>query len=264
MDSMSRLLVEPLFRLAFGQPLEDVGTLDDSAPRECRGLVIAIGGVGGLDLCGLGLRYALGAARPDYAFHHFRWGRGFGRWFADLTNVANRESKAELLAQTIRRFHAKLPDVPIFLVAKSGGAGVLIRALEALEPETVERAIMLAPALSPGYDLTSALRAVNRELVVFFSPLDLVVLGAGTRIFGTADRVRTASAGLRGFRGPTIAKLPDPRQPSTAPYAKLRQVCWSPKMVATGNLGGHIGPDCPVFLKRYVVPLLRTGPAEPG
>jgi hypothetical protein len=263
MVSMSRWLVEPLFRLVFGRPLDDQRTPDDSDPRACGGLVIAIGGVGGLDLCGIALRYALGAERPDYAFHHFRWGQGFGRWFADLSNVANRERKAELLAETVRRFHARLPGVPIFLVAKSGGAGVLTRALESLEPGTVERAIMLAPALSPGYDLTAALRAVNRELVVFFSPLDLVVLGAGTRLFGTADRVRTASAGLCGFLEPRILKIADPQQTSASPYAKLRQVRWTTKMVATGHLGGHIGPDSPVFLKRYVVPLLRTGPAEP-
>ena len=41
-------------------------------------------------------------------------------------------------------------------------------------------------------------------------------------------------------------------------YARLRQVRWVPQMVATGNLGGHVGPDSPVFLKNYVLPLLRT------
>ncbi len=47
-------------------------------------------------------------------------------------------------------------------------------------------------------------------------------------------------------------------------YAKLRQVRWVPRMAATGYLGGHVGPDSPVFLKNYVVPLLRTGPAGTG
>ena len=62
--------------------------------------------------------------------------------------------------------------------------------------------MLLAPALSPGYDLTAALRAVRREIVVFWSPLDLIVLGAGTRLFGTIDRVKTVGAGLVGFRVP--------------------------------------------------------------
>ena len=41
-------------------------------------------------------------------------------------------------------------------------------------------------------------------MVVFWSPLDVFILGAGTRVFGTADRVRTASAGLVGFRTPAV------------------------------------------------------------
>ena len=39
--------------------------------------------------------------------------------------------------------------------------------------------------------------------------------------------------------------------------AKLRQIRWRPGMAATGYLGGHVGPDCPAFLRKYVVPLLR-------
>ena len=42
------------------------------------------------------------------------------------------------------------------MVAKSGGSGVAVKALELLDEETVERVILLAPALSPGYDLTAA------------------------------------------------------------------------------------------------------------
>ena len=44
-------------------------------------------------------------------------------------------------------------------------------------------------------------------------------------------------------------------------YDKLRQVRWQPRMAATGYLGGHMGPDSPLFLRKYVVPLLagRSG-----
>ena len=62
--------------------------------------------------------------------------------------------------------------------------------------------MLLSPALSPTYDLAPALSAVRREMVVFWSPLDVIVLGLGTRIFGTIDRIKTVSAGLVGFRGP--------------------------------------------------------------
>ena len=56
----------------------------------------------------------------------------------------------------------------------------------------------------PEYDLTEALRAVSIEMVVFWSPLDIFFLGAGTWVFGTTDRVRTAGAGLVGFRNSPI------------------------------------------------------------
>ena len=275
MIALSRVLVEPLYRLIFGRPIDDALPLlhdgplgepttpdaaasgTEAADRRRRGLVLVAGGVGGFELCGTGLRYVLAAEDLNYAIHVFPWGHGFGRWFADLTDVSNRDLKAALLADEVRQFRASQPDDPVFLIAKSGGCGVVVKALEQLDEKSVERAIFLAPALSPGYDLTTALRAVSREMVVFWSPLDVFFLGAGTRVFGTADRVWTASAGLVGFRIP-----PPPTVSGSQPdgqYAKLRQVRWALRMAATGYLGGHLGPDSPVFLKDYVVPLLRTG-----
>jgi hypothetical protein len=163
----------------------------------------------------------------------------------------------------VRRFRARQPGDPVFLVAKSGGSGVIIKALEQLEEGAVRRVILLSPALSPGYDLTAGLRAVGREMVVFWSPLDVIVLGAGTRVFGTADRVRSASAGMTGFRLPlTASPAPVANGEQARQYAKLRQVRWSLRMAATGYLGGHVGPDSPIFLRSYVVPLLRTGPDD--
>jgi len=275
MIPLSRLLVEPFFRLFYGRPIADVlplahdGPLGEStapdpatsgieaADRRRCGLVLVADGIGGFDLCGTALRYVLAAEGLNYAIHVFPWGHGFGRWFADLTNVSNRDLKAALLADQVRQFRDCQPDEPVFLIAKSGGSGVVVKALEQLEEQTVERAIFLAPALSPGYDLTTALRAVTREMVVFWSPLDLFMLGAGTRIFGTADRVRTASAGLVGFRVPPPLAVSGSYP--AGQYAKLRQVRWAPRMAASGYLGGHLGPDSPVFLKNYVVPLLRSG-----
>jgi hypothetical protein len=263
MISFPRIVVEPLYRLLFGRPLEDApprhqsGELDKvDRPRD--GLVLVADGIGGLDLCGTALRYVMAAEGLSCSFHMVPWGHGFGRWFADLTDVSNRDRQAARVAQTVQSFRNAQPDEPVFLVAKSGGSGVIVKALEQLTEGTVERAIFLSPALSPRYDLTAALLAVRREMVVFWSPLDVLVLGAGTWVFGTADRVRTASAGMLGFRVPDEAHAADCRSPS--PYSKLRQIRWGPHMARTGYLGGHVGPDSPVFLKKYVVPLLRSSP----
>ena len=118
-------------------------------------------GVGGLDLCGTALRYVMAAEGLPYAIRVLPWGHGFGRWYSDLTSVTNRDAQAALLADAVRRFTAAQPGDPVFLVAKSGGSGVIVKALEQLEEDSVERAILLAPALSPGYDLSAALRAVS-------------------------------------------------------------------------------------------------------
>src|SRR5262249_38331950 len=147
------------------------------------------------------------------------WGHGLFRWHADLTDVENHAAQAAAIAEELRRFRGTNPDAPVFLVGKSGGTGVVARVLEDLPAASVEAAVLISPALSPGYDLGPALRAVRRELVVFWSPLDLIVLGLGTRVFGTIDRVNSVSAGLVGFR-----------PPEGADYAKLRQVKWRPEM----------------------------------
>ena len=150
-------------------------------------------------------------------------------------------------------FRASHPGTPVFLVGKSGGSGLAIQALELLPEAAVECAVLLSPAVSPTYDLSRALRAVRREMVVYWSPLDVVVLGLGTRVFGTIDRVRTVSAGLVGFRRPGSLDAS-----GRAQYAKLRQVRWQAAMVRTWYFGGHMGPDSPAFLRKYVVPLLRV------
>ncbi len=166
------------------------------------GLVLVADGVGGLDLCGTGLQYMVAREGLGHEVRVQPWGHGFGRWFRDLTNVENHAAQAEAMAQAVRDFREPRPDRPVFLVGKSGGTGVVVRTLELLPEAAVEAAVLIAPALSPRYDLSRALRAVRRELVVFWSPLDLFVLGLGTRVFGTIDRVRVASAGMVGFREP--------------------------------------------------------------
>lgn len=219
---------------------------------EEEGLVVVADGVGGLDLCGTGLTYVMARARPGYAVRLHRWGHGLWRWHRDLSDVDNHARQAEAMAGLVSEFHERTPGRPAFLVGKSGGSGVVVRALEGLPEGSVEAAVLLAPALSPGYDLSKALRAVRREMVVFWSPMDVVVLGLGTRLFGTIDRVKSASAGMVGFREPSGLDAE-----GRSHYEKLQQVKWRPGMARTWYFGGHVGPDSPAFLREYVVPLLN-------
>jgi pimeloyl-ACP methyl ester carboxylesterase len=185
-----------------------------------------------------------------------RWGHGFGRWFADLTDVDNHQARSLEIVEMVRDRIDREPSKPVFLVGKSGGTWIVIKALEALPEGSVEAVVLLAPAISPGYDLSRALRAVNREMVAFWSPLDAIVLGIGTWLFKTTDRVRSFSAGFVGFRVPDGLDLQ-----KQGLYSRLKQVRWRPKMARTGYFGGHVGPDSPAFLRKYVVPLLT--PSRP-
>lgn len=238
--------LQKIFRCLYGEPSEVPET-------ESTGLVLVADGVGGFALCGTALRYLLGAKSPKgpslLTVRVMDWGHGLWRWHADLTSVHRHTEQAKRLAEWVTSWKAQHPTRPVYLVGKSGGTGIVVRALEQLPADAVEEVVLLAPALSPHYNLEKSLRAVRHEMVVFWSPLDLVVLGAGTWLFGTIDRKRSPSAGLVGFRPPRAAANPL--------YRKLRQVRWRPGMIPTGYLGGHIGPDMPAFLRAHVVPLFR-------
>src|SRR6516162_3105777 len=121
MSWLTSLLVEPLYRLIYGRPFNLNGAVfadgAGDSPSRAQGLVMVADGVGGLDLCGTGLRYVLGAEGLPYAVELFPWGHGFGRWFADLTDVVNRDKKARLVAESIQQFRIAQPDDPVFLVA---------------------------------------------------------------------------------------------------------------------------------------------------
>jgi len=233
-----------VFRLVFGRTPEPPDCSEASA------LVLLADGIGGLDLCGVSLQVMAGREGAGHRVEVIPWCHGFGRWHRDLTNTANLNAWAARLADQIQLFRADHPATPVYLVGKSGGTGVVVQALERLPVGTVQGAVLLAPALSPGYDLGPALLAVRDQVTVFWSPLDIVLLGAGTLIFGTIDRVHSVAAGLTGFKGPTIE--------AATQGGRLCQVRWRCRMAATGYLGGHLGCDSPYFLKKYVIPLLAV------
>jgi pimeloyl-ACP methyl ester carboxylesterase len=249
------VILKTFHRLAYG-PLP-AGVPEDRAA----GLVLVADGIGGFDLCATGMQYAVGWSGWPLAVRAVGWGHGLWRWYRDLTNTDNHAAQAEALAAKVSEYRARHPDAPVYLVGKSGGTGIVAWALERLPEQTVDGAVLLAPALSPGYDLSRALRAVRREMIVHWSPLDVFILGIGTCLFGTVDRVRAPGAGMVGFRTPPTA---DP-----ATYGKLRQVRWRPRMAAQLDFGGHLGPDNPLFLRRYIVPRFEPVPgpdqdAAPG
>jgi Serine aminopeptidase, S33 len=218
-----------------------------------KGVVIVLGGVGGLDLLSSTAQSALRRAGVQHDVREFVWTHGKGRPFTDLRDTVHLRRKAEELADLIRLLKAENPNCPIFLLAKSGGAGLGLKAAELLPACTLERIVLLAPAVSPHYDLCRALQATRGEIVSFHSAHDQIVLNLGTRQFGTIDRVYGPAAGLHGFRAPDADRSAD----NVELYRRLVQIPWTSRNLLEFNNGSHMGSALPAFLATEVAPWLR-------
>ena len=162
------------------------------------------------------------------------------------------EQQADHVARMIEdRFRAD-PRTKIYLSGHSGGSGIALWALERLPPDVrIESLLLLAPAVSPKYDLSPALRHVRGKAYALHSAYD-PVLGVGTRMFGTIDGVKSDAAGRVGFAQPERAA--DPAQ-----YEKLVSIGYDPAWIRLSHIGDHIGPMMRPFAREVLSPLLRTG-----
>jgi len=227
------------------------GSTQQPAPAK-PGVVFVVGGIGGIDVLGLSAKWAFPRAGVPHEVRDFVWTHGFGRLFKDLQDARHLRNKAELLAAEVRQVKARDPDRSVYLVGKSGGTGLVLAAAEQLPPGTLERIVLLSAAVSPDYDLRGALVATRGEIVSFYSRYDQVILGWGTRQFGTVDRFYCPAAGLYGFVVPGRLGEAD-----RALYQRLVQLPWRPAMIFEGNLGNHTGSSMPGFVGREVGPWLK-------
>lgn len=161
--------------------------------------------------------------------------------------------QADKLAARIQELLAENPSTRIRLVAHSGGTGIAAWALERLpDGVNVEQVVFIAPALSQRYDLSGALRHVRGKLLAFVSENDVIVLGAGTRLFGTIDGLKEEASGLRGFKRPDGA--------DEAAYAKLVEVPYTADWMAFDNIGDHIGAMGRTFARHVISAVLQDKP----
>jgi pimeloyl-ACP methyl ester carboxylesterase len=224
------------------------------------GLVVSLDGVGGYNWGPRWLRSGLNQAGVKAAIVIYDWSKGpTGMFVGDLVAKERNRTAAKDLARMVATYVATMPNRPVTLIGHSAGGAIVAWALEELPPGIqVERAILLAPALDPGYDLTRALRSVKRRMYVMYSQADLGLMGAGTAIFGTMDRQHDVSAGLVGFHLPDGLATEDKVE-----YAKVRQVRWTLGLLKSGNWGGHLAWTTTWFGREFVAPIL-AGKSDPG
>jgi hypothetical protein len=226
----------------------------ESAPLPATPFLLHLNGVGGERSIDQTLVRGIRQAGFDGDVQIYDW-TGGKIGIEALQGRERHEAEARKIADIILAHHHANPGAPVHVTSHSGGTGLAVWALELLpEDVRVETFFMFAPALSPEYDLTKALKHVTKNLYVFSSPHDTVVLSTGCKLFGTIDGVKCEAAGVKGFVQPTSA---DPEQ-----YKKLVHFPYKRTWLRTyGNAGSHICAMRYRFAKDYVGPLFLTGKA---
>jgi hypothetical protein len=183
---------------------------------------------------------------------HYEWTTWKKRHLAAIYDLDQNRRDAAQLAERITELARDEPDRPIIITSESGGGAFSAFALEQLPPDVqIQSWVMLAPALSPEYDLSAALKHVRGQAYVFTNKVDWLFLGVGTWIFGTLDRQHVAAAGEVGF---TMPPSGEPQQ-----YAKIVTIPYHWSWARYGYFGDHSGGLSPFFGRAIVAPILETG-----
>jgi pimeloyl-ACP methyl ester carboxylesterase len=202
----------------------DCGAVAD-VTTSVRGRVLIMPGVGNTQFHLAGFVERLERQLPNFDVEVRPWGTPF-RMIENLQAEERNFSTAAEIAEDLATWRRAHPNEKLYVVGYSGGGGMVTLVTSALPADvSIDRLILVAPAISPDYPIEErVLPHINEFVVNFASALDLQV-GWGTRAFGTIDRKNTASAGAVGF------ELADP---------KLLQHLWSADDIPFGHLGNHL------------------------
>ncbi len=223
-------------------------------PQASRGIVFVVDGAGGHQNAPRAVAAAVDALCLPLHVRSFDWTHGRRRSLADILDVPYSRCQGRRLADEVCAYRTAYPGVPVYLVAYSAGCAVALAAAETLPPDSVERIVLLAPAVSACYDLRRPLASARAGIDSFISSRDRLYLGLGTGVTGTADGRRDPPAGRVGFQPPRLC----PGEEALA--ARLHQHPWNEAVTWTGHQGGHADSLRPAYLRAYVLPLL-TPPA---
>jgi len=154
---------------------------------------------------------------------------------------------AQKLAANIVAYQTEFPNRPVTIVGHSGGGGLSLMTAELLDKNRpIDRLVLLAPAVSPYYDLAPAIARTRSGIANIYSPFDCFLLGIGTIVAGSMDGWHTVAAGMCGFRLPkSLEEAP-----------QVQQKRFSPRMLKSWNGGGHFGCVNRVFVANMIAPII--------
>lgn len=208
------------------------------------GLVLILPGIEGRSFLNISLMQGLIDGGVPYGMEIVDWTTG-NKFLAlyHLRSWRRNVRQAAQLAERIVDYQRTHPGRPVWIIGHSGGAGLTMLTLAALPEGTrVTGVILLAAALSPGFDLSAAMSKVERGIWSYHSWNDWIFVGLGTTLFGTMDGWHMPGAGMLGFRA----------RPG------LVQVAYHPVMIRHFNLGGHFGCVHRVFVEEHLAPILNA------
>lgn len=209
-----------------------------------KGLVLILPGIEGRSFLNISLMQGLLDGDVPYGMEIVDWTTG-NKFLAlyHLRSWRRNQRQASQLAERIVEYRRTYPGRPVWIIGHSGGAGLTMLTLAALPERTqVTGVILLAAALSPGFDLATAMTNVERGIWSYHSWNDWIFVGLGTTLFGTMDGWHMPGAGMLGFRA----------RPG------LVQTGYHPRMIRQFNLGGHFGCVHRVFVEEHLAPILTA------
>jgi pimeloyl-ACP methyl ester carboxylesterase len=217
------------------------------APHQSCAHVLQVTGIGGATPEDRAMLAALRSSGFAGSLQLYDWTGGEPS-FAAYCDRKRQMSETRRVVEMVTAIRRSEPQGQIILIGDSAGAGIAVWTLERLPADVrVDQVVLLAPALSPTYDLRPALAHVDHKMIVFPSDRDTLVLGVATTLFGTIDVVHTNAAGLSGFDIPPGAQ---------ASYQKVTQRPYDPAWLELGDDGGHSGAMAPSFVSVVLSPML--------
>ena len=171
--------------------------------------------------------------------------RPWGIPFLALHNLQAHERNAETarrMSREIVRWRRDHPEELLYIFGYSGGGGMATLIVSELpEDVTVDRVVLLAPAISPDYPMKEHVLPRVTEFVANYASTVDVQVGWGTRMFGTIDGVESDSAGVVGF---------------SAVHPDILQWHWSESDRVYGHRGNHRAYLGPRWQSAFLLPVL--------